>query len=271
MGTTMTEWRVRDDATNDEVRPLLEQDRIWNCFALADMLPPFRAYTRFATAARPGEPASAVLLIVQHPDFTTISPYGDVGGVAAILSRAALPSVALVQTAAAHRELLEDVYQPAPAWREMRRMAVTHSTFVPQAATLDVARLGMSDFAEICDLYQHAPESIFRQDLLDQDSFFGLRANGCLVAIAGTHVLAEPLGIAVVGNVLTHPDERGKGYAGMVTSALVTHLSARGCGDVVLNVFEANAPAIAVYRRLGFETHEHLWSGQAERRQKASR
>jgi ribosomal protein S18 acetylase RimI-like enzyme len=271
MGTPTATWQVRDDATNEEVRPLLEQDRIWNCFALADLLPPFRAYTRFATAALSGESASAVLLIVQHPGFTTISPFGDVGGVEAILSRTTLPAAVLVQTTATHRELLEDVYQAAPVWREMRRMAVTRSTFKPQAATMDVARLGTSDLAEIRDLNQHSPESPFRQDLLDQDSFFGLRENGRLVAIAGTHVLAEPLGIAVVGNVLTHPDERGKGYAGMVTSALVTHLFARGCGDVVLNVFETNAPAIAVYRRLGFETHHQLWSGHAERRQKAAR
>jgi predicted GNAT family acetyltransferase len=269
MGTTTAKWRVRDDATNEEVRPLLEQDRIWNCFALADLLPPFRAYTRFATAARPGEPASAALLIIQHPDYTTISPYGDVGGIAAIVSRTTLPPAVLVQTTAAHRELLKGVYQSTTAWREMRRMAVTRSTFAPQAAMMDVERLSISDFAEIRDLCQHAPEIHFRQDLLDQDSFFGLRANGRLAAIAGTHVLAEPLGIAVVGNVLTHPDERAKGYAGMVTSALVTHLFARGCGDVVLNVFETNAPAIAVYRRLGFETHQHLWSGQAKRRLKA--
>jgi ribosomal protein S18 acetylase RimI-like enzyme len=269
MDNAIAAWQVRDDTNNDGVQPLLEQDRIWNCFALADLLPPFRAYTRFATAARPGKTASAVVLIIQHPAFTTIGPFGDTGGVETILSRTTLPPTALVQTAAAHRALLEAIYRPAPLWREMRRMAVNPSTFTPQAAGLDVARLAPSDLAEIRDLYRHSPDSPFRPDLLDQNSFYGLRANGRLAAIAGTHVVAEPFSIAVVGNVLTHPDERGNGYAGMVTSALTVDLFGRGCGDVVLNVFESNAPAIAVYQRLGFQTHQHLWSGPAERKRES--
>lgn len=271
METAMPAWQIRDDTEDGEARALLERDRVWNCFALADLLPPFRQYARFATAARPGEQAAALLLIIQHPGFTAISPFGDADGVAAILGQTALPSSALVQTLAAHRALLEAVYRPAPIWRETLRMAVTTQTFVPRPGQERVELLTEADGAEVSGFYRLFPETPFRPDLLEQGSFHGLRVDGHLAAVAGTHVLAEPLGIAVVGNVFTHPGERGKGYASMVTSALVAHLFERGCADVVLNVFADNAPAIAVYRRLGFQTHHHLWSGPAERRREIQR
>src|SRR5690348_4810511 len=264
------EWQIRgdaDEADGDderEIRSLLERDRIWNCFALADLLPPMRESTRFVTARQLGNSPSALLLIVEHPEIQVISPFGDAAGVAAILAQARLPDRTLVQTAAAHRPLLETVYRPAPAWRAMLRMAVNAQTFAPVSVDARVVRLNVEDSAAVTELYRLFPEGHFRPELLAQGSFHGLRANGRLVAIAGTHVVVERYGIAVVGGVFTHPDARGKGFAGAVTSAVVSHLLGFGCCDVVLNVFAENAPAIAVYHRLGFQTAHQVWTGQAE-------
>jgi RimJ/RimL family protein N-acetyltransferase len=165
--------------------------------------------------------------------------------------------------------LLEEHYRPAPEWPEMLRMAITSQTFTPAAMDGLVARLGARNDAEVEEMYRLFPQGHFRRELLDEGVFYGLWANGRLCAIAGTHVVAEPHGIAVIGGVFTHPGERGKGYAGAVTSAVTADLLARGCRHVVLNVFATNAPAIAVYRRLGFQTAHHLWSGQAELRKVA--
>ena len=277
MAMASTEWQVREGGENDdgEIQALLERDRVWNSFALADLLPPLWQYTRFVTAAHPGEPPSALVMSIQHPGFSAVSPFGAGAGVAAILDRISLPQRTLVQTTAAHRPLLERRYRPAPAWLEMLRMAVTERTFTPAAVdervthVAHVARLGAADGAEVDELYRLFPEGHFRPDLLDEGVFYGLRAGGSLRAIAGTHVVAEPFGVAVVGNVFTHPDARGNGYAGAVTSAVVANLLARGCHDVVLNVFVTNTPAIAVYRRLGFQTAHYVWSGQAELRQES--
>ena len=60
--------------------------------------------------------------------------------------------------------------------------------------------------------------------------------------------------LAVVGNVLTHTDHRGRGYAKAVTSAVTAELL-RFCDQVVLNVRSDNPPAIAAYRRLGYTEH----------------
>jgi hypothetical protein len=61
-------------------------------------------------------------------------------------------------------------------------------------------------------------------------------------------------GLAVVGNVLTQADHRGRGLAKAVTSAVTAELL-RYCDQVVLNVRADNPPAIAAYRRLGYEEY----------------
>jgi ribosomal protein S18 acetylase RimI-like enzyme len=271
MPDDLSAWRVRHNTDDSDVQALLERDRVWNCFALADLLPPFREHARFVTAARPGDAPAAALLIMEHPSFTAISPYGESSGVAAILAQTSLPHTALVQTTADHRAPLAAVYRPVPVWRPMLRMAVSAETFTARAASEPTSRLSKADLAEVKALLRLSADSPFRPELLEQDSFYGLRAHGRLVALAGTHVVAPAAGIAVVGNVFTHPDARGCGYAGMVTSAVVGDLVARGCREVVLNVFADNAPAIAVYDRLGFQTRHQLWSGPAALRQAASR
>jgi GNAT superfamily N-acetyltransferase len=84
--------------------------------------------------------------------------------------------------------------------------------------------------------------------------YFGIRVNGRLVAAAGTHVISRQAGLAVVGNVLTHAEHRGRGYAKATTSAVTNELL-RYCDHVVLNVRADNPPAIAAYRRLGYQEH----------------
>ena len=43
--------------------------------------------------------------------------------------------------------------------------------------------------------------------------YYGVRVDGRLVAAAGTHVISPTARLAVVGNVMTHVDFRGRGYA----------------------------------------------------------
>ena len=60
--------------------------------------------------------------------------------------------------------------------------------------------------------------------------------------------------MAAVGNVLTHHDFRGRGFAKQTTSAVTQELL-RTCDDVVLNVRSDNPPALNAYRRLGYAEH----------------
>ena len=75
-----------------------------------------------------------------------------------------------------------------------------------------------------------------------------------IVAAAGTHVVSPSARLAVVGNVLTHADYRGRGYATAVTGAVTAELLL-SCDHVALNVRADNPPAISAYRHLGYAEH----------------
>ncbi len=75
--------------------------------------------------------------------------------------------------------------------------------------------------------------------------------DGAIVAAAGTH-FAYPA-LAQVGNVLTDPAHRGRGWARACTAAVAAGLVARGHETLSLFVATQNAPALRVYERLGFK------------------
>lgn len=267
MATRHTDWRVALNVSDEEAAAVLERNRIWNCFALADLLPPFRAYSQYAIATRPGSKRSAAFLVLQHPAFSVISPSGASGGVAAILSQLSLPEQTLIQAQQQHVKLLKRYYHFSAGWRELLRMAVKAATFVPPAlpAALPVERLTPADAATLVNFYKLYPEAHFRPDQLEHGVFFGIRSGDGFLAAGGTHVVAPAYGIAVLGSIFTHPEARRQGHATTITAALVTHLLQHGCQDVVLNVVADNSAAIQVYTRLGFQTYYRYWTGQAER------
>jgi ribosomal protein S18 acetylase RimI-like enzyme len=63
-----------------------------------------------------------------------------------------------------------------------------------------------------------------------------------------------PAEVARLGNVMTHPDFRGRGYATAVTGAVTADLL-RFCDQVVLNVRSDNPPALQAYAKLGYREH----------------
>ena len=107
---------------------------------------------------------------------------------------------------------------------------------------------------ELNRLYQLGFGAWLPSSAIAEGIYYGIRVNGSLIAAAGTHVVSREARLAVVGNVLTHVDYRGRGYAKAVTSAVTAELL-RSCDQVVLNVRADNPPAIQAYRRLGYMVH----------------
>ena len=61
--------------------------------------------------------------------------------------------------------------------------------------------------------------------------------------------------MAAIGHVYTRRDQRGHGYAGLVTAAVAADLAAKGCQVIALNVEQHNTAAVRVYEKLGFRRH----------------
>lgn len=81
--------------------------------------------------------------------------------------------------------------------------------------------------------------------------YASLREGACTLA-AGAGAFSH--GWASVHGMRTEQAQRGRGLASRVLAAVAHEALARGIGRMFLQVEEGNAPALALYRRAGFET-----------------
>lgn len=239
-------------STTDRVRlrEFLEQDRLFAAYAICDLSEREFGRTRWGIATS-GDELIAVALEYSGMTPQPMFVMGESEGIAAILRDVVRPRVAYVAARAESLPAVTQHYRVEPG-PEMVRMWVDRGSFQPMTA--QVERLLAVDAHELNRLYQLGFAAWLPSSAVTEGVYYGIRVNGRLVAAAGTHVIGREAGLAVVGNVLTHVDHRGRGYAKAVTSAVTAELL-RSCDQVVLNVRADNPPAIAAYRRLGYREH----------------
>jgi ribosomal protein S18 acetylase RimI-like enzyme len=177
---------------------------------------------------------------------------GREDGVEAILRDVIKPSIAYLAFLPGSERAVASRYRIEPG-PPMVRMWVDRSTFRP-ALDPGVEPLSASDAGELNRLYRLGFGSWLAPQAISEGIYYGIRVNRRLVAAAGTHVIGRQARIAVVGNVLTQPEYRGRGYAQATTAAVTAHLL-EFCDHVVLNVRADNPPALNAYRRLGYAEH----------------
>jgi ribosomal protein S18 acetylase RimI-like enzyme len=115
-----------------------------------------------------------------------------------------------------------------------------------------VERLDAENLGEMLALYAASyPGNWFDPRMLETGHYYGLRVNGVLLSVAGVHVYSPQQRVAALGNIVTHPAARGRGYATQVTARLCQELL-RTVDQIGLNVRAENAVAITCYQRLGF-------------------
>jgi predicted GNAT family acetyltransferase len=86
-------------------------------------------------------------------------------------------------------------------------------------------------------------------------AFNSVMEDGRLAAMAGERM--RPDGFTEISGVCTHPDFRGRGYGAALTLEVAARIRARG--DIpFLHTYAANAPAIALYKSLGFTLAREL-------------
>jgi len=255
--------RIAVGTTTDRalLRGFLERDRLLAAYAICDLDDREFGRTRWGIAREDGA-VTALVLEYGGPSPQPLFVMGEDNGVAAILRDVIRPRLAFVAALPDSLGAVRRHYRLDPG-PQMVRMWVDAERFDP---VLDpgVEPLRSSDVSELNRLYRLGFGSWLAGDAVGEGVYFGIRVNGHLVAAAGTHVIGRDARIAVVGNVLTQPEYRGRGYAEATTAAVTAELL-RFCDHVVLNVRADNPPALNAYRRLGYVEHARFEERLAHR------
>jgi len=229
----------------EEIRRLLNADRIWGVFALGDLEP-----AHFAKSEWFGPEVTLV-----YSDYGTciLFAMGD-GGIAESMAHVKWPvHLQLRPGALREAERIAEVTSRKQMWR----MGWTGD----RSGWVDIRgarRLTLSDVPALRRLFTdgaahgESPDFFF-PSMVEQGVFHGIFEGDELVASAGTHLFIPSEGVAAIGHVYTRRDRRGRGLSKAVTCATLgalAHLETVG-----LSVRVENAAAIRVYEALGFRKH----------------
>ena len=264
----------------ERIRPVLLGDRFFADYALGDLDPVHFQFTEWFGAEENDELLALVML---YNDLTPpiLFATGAARGIDLILERAVqVPQVSL-SIREEHLPIVEKFYQVAPV--PMLKMALPREDFQPDPDSrlqpetgrvrIDdrlkprlLTRLDVSHLPLLEELYAHGGGDAFRQRSLEHGVFFGVCDGERLVSVAGTHIVSDNERIAALGNVMTHPNYRGRGLATLATSAVCEELLKRGIELIGLSVSRSNEAAIRVYEKIGFKRHVPFYEGTATRR-----
>jgi ribosomal protein S18 acetylase RimI-like enzyme len=113
----------------------------------------------------------------------------------------------------------------------------------------EIEELAENDVPEMMSLAALTEPGPFRRRTIELGGYVGIRNAGHLAAMAGQRT-AIP-GYREVSAVCTHPEQRGRGYAVRLVSAVMDGMAKLG-ELPYLHVKQDNVAAIRLYRRLGF-------------------
>jgi len=122
---------------------------------------------------------------------------------------------------------------------------------VPPPMKHRIEDLDISNIDEMLGLVELTKPGPFLRRTPELGSYLGIREAGELAAMAGERL--RPSGYTEISAVCTHPEYRGRGYAGFLVSALIEKITKR---DEIpfLHVRVENVDAIRLYEKLGFKT-----------------
>ena len=254
------EYVVERLADPDAIRPLLEEQRTYAAYALAHLEP--RLFLRSEWWHARGPHGQALVVHARSGLGPALVAFGDPQALAALLRlhpgpRLTFATFQLDHQAVAQRHFVLSRQGPS------LRMSVSAESFRP--ATGPAQRLHRADIGAVNALQRSDGFGFYPAAVLDGGVYYGVYADRRLVAMAGTHVVAASQGLALVGNVMTHPRYRGQGCGSIATSAVTAELL-KTCPDVLLTVDARNEIAIRLYERLGYRQECRLIESGARRK-----
>jgi len=236
---------MNSDVSSEDIRKLLETDRLWSAYALADLDPEISAFSEWYLHS------DSLILIYRGLNPSVLFAMGQPEGLETLFRE--IPAGRYTYTLMGYtREMIREKLE-IETENHMWRMVLKPGEF-PGTSTEGVVKLSVADLDAIHKLFNEHPDQpdAFTLNQLRTGVFYGLYDGDELISIAGTHIISHWAGVAAIGNVFTRPDRRGKGFATKVTAAVVNEILEQGVQTNVLNVAMNNAPAITCYRNLGF-------------------
>lgn len=169
-----------------------------------------------------------------------------------------------LRTLVADEEVIGLIMDTAPAefsgW-EILRMDPLHQMICKElrpAPGVDAVELTPDDVPEMLELVALTEPGPFLPGTIKLGNYFGVRQEGQLIAMAGQRLHLP--GFCEISAVCTHPDYRGRGYAGGLTTLIAQKIVARG-EIPFLHVELSNDAAARLYRKLGFRKRREVFVG----------
>ena len=256
-------WKTSKLTDKSEILAYLETDRLYAAYAIGDLEPGMLEQTTWAKAEEAGQ-LQALVMLFRGLNPPALFLMGDNDGLRAILDKVLFPQRIYLTCRPEQLPITHVFYlweETVPMWR----MVLKPSSFRP--AKGDCVRLEHVHYDQLVELYTLYRISAFSPAQLQQGIFYGVLVRGQIVSVAGTHLISPTYSVAAVGNILTHPDYRERGYGTAATSAVVAELLQRGIRDIILNVGQDNTGAIRIYERLGFRQYCPFFEGSASSRE----
>jgi ribosomal protein S18 acetylase RimI-like enzyme len=254
------EYVVERLADPEAIRPLLEGQRAYAAYALAHLEP--RLFPRSEWWHARGPHGQALVVHARSGLGPALVAFGDPQALAALLRLHPGPRLTFATFQLDHQAVAQRHFALSRQGPSLR-MSVSAESFRPAAGPAQ--RLHRADIGAVNALQRSDGFGFYPAAVLDGGVYYGVYADRRLVAMAGTHVVAASQGLALVGNVMTHPRYRGQGCGSIATSAVTAELL-KTCPDVLLTVDARNEIAIRLYERLGYRQECRLIESGARRK-----
>jgi ribosomal protein S18 acetylase RimI-like enzyme len=228
-----------------EIKRILETNRNWSAYALADLDP---QYNELCTWLIDKESVVLIYYGLTPPVLFAMGKPDELEGLFFQIPPGKYTYTLIGFCRAIIKPRLDIEIE-----HHMWRMVLKPEEF-PGTGCEGVVKLGLADLDAIQRLVSNQPDQpdAFMPVQLQMGPFFGLSEGDELLSMAGVHIQSHWASVAAIGNVFTRPDRRGQGLATKVTAAVVSELLSHGIETIVLNVEMDNHPALACYRKLGF-------------------
>jgi RimJ/RimL family protein N-acetyltransferase len=254
------EYVVERLANPEAIRPLLEGQRTYAAYALAHLDPRLSPRSEWWHAR--GPQGQALVVHSRSGLGPALVALGDPQALDALFRLHPGPRLTFATFQLDHLALAQRHFvlsRPGPSLR----MSVSTASFQPVAGPAQ--RLQRADIGAVNALQRSEGFGFYPAAVLDEGVYYGVYADQRLVGMAGTHIIAPSQGLALVGNIMTHPRHRGQGYGSVATTAVTAELL-KTCPHVLLTVDARNEIAIRLYERLGYREECRLIESGARRK-----